>query len=403
MIHTDGTYYYAENGTTGNLDYGGPNNIGVTGTNFRDVFNAVLTNTTTAKICIGAGTFPWDDDITIDDRKTVIGSGIDVTTLQRSVAGKTITLQSGVAWTEAIFLQHMTLDGNNLNGTIISVGSGRSVTLADLRIVNSNNTGIHVPAGSWGTRLVRCFIYGNDVGALLEANFVQMINCVARLNDAVNVRVTSAGHSVRLTDCVIEKVQDAAAYNLEIQGGAYESEADHVVKGCYLEDAPAGGGNIKIFNRTAVDIVGVKIEDCYIAEDNVGIWVEEAVDTKIVKNHFNGTGTCVDVQASASYTFISMNELDSTTPYADAGTNTIVMDNTGYNPQAASTPAVGASPVTFGSYVYPVLIEVAGGNVTSITIRTQASTLTAGTWMLYPGDTCVIVYVVAPTVTLWPQ
>ena len=92
----------------------------------------------------------------------------------------------------------------------------------------------------------------------------------------------------------------------------------------------------------------------------------------------------------------------------DAGTNNRIIDNFGFNPQAASTPAVGASPVTFGPYNYPACIEVVG-DVTSVTIRGQASGFPAavnfaGCWPLYPGDTIVIVYPgAAPTVTLWPQ
>ena len=80
----------------------------------------------------------------------------------------------------------------------------------------------------------------------------------------------------------------------------------------------------------------------------------------------------------------------------------------GYNPQVASTPGVGASPVTFGPYPYATMIGVDGGNVTSVTIRGQA-TGQAGNpppmeyYILHPGDTCVIVYVAAPTVYLYPQ
>jgi len=90
------------------------------------------------------------------------------------------------------------------------------------------------------------------------------------------------------------------------------------------------------------------------------------------------------------------------------GVNNRVCDNLGYNPVAASTPAVGASPVTFGPYWYPVYVEVVG-NVTGLTVRGQATSIAfgagfEGSYMLYPGDTIVITYPVgAPTVTLWPQ
>ena len=43
VVYTDGTYYYAENGTTGALDYGGPSsNGGASGTSAAAVIQAAL-------------------------------------------------------------------------------------------------------------------------------------------------------------------------------------------------------------------------------------------------------------------------------------------------------------------------------------------------------------------------
>lgn len=97
-----------------------------------------------------------------------------------------------------------------------------------------------------------------------------------------------------------------------------------------------------------------------------------------------------------------------TSPMSLQGVHSFHKDVLYVNPLAASTPAVGASPVTFGPYHYPTRIEIVG-DVTSVTVRGQISAMPAnanfiGCWLLYPGDTCVIVYPgVAPTVTLWPQ
>lgn len=85
----------------------------------------------------------------------------------------------------------------------------------------------------------------------------------------------------------------------------------------------------------------------------------------------------------------------------------VYIDILGFNPVAASTPAVGASPVTFGPYPYKMQISVVGGDITSVTNRGQVTgqtgANTARDYMLYAGDTCVIVYAVAPTVYLQPQ
>jgi len=95
------------------------------------------------------------------------------------------------------------------------------------------------------------------------------------------------------------------------------------------------------------------------------------------------------------------------TPAQNADFNVEVSGNRGFNPVAASTPAVGGSPVTFGPYVYPMQISVVGGTITSVTNRGQvtgqAGAGTARDYTLYPGDTCVIVYAVVPVVYLQPQ
>src|SRR5438132_5166651 len=45
IIYTDGSYIYAENGATGTIDYGGPNNAGsASGTDVNSILNAIIMN-----------------------------------------------------------------------------------------------------------------------------------------------------------------------------------------------------------------------------------------------------------------------------------------------------------------------------------------------------------------------
>lgn len=60
VIYTDGTYYYAENGTTGNLDFGGPNNLGgVSGISATNVTQAAID----AVYVLGGGKVIWKSPI----------------------------------------------------------------------------------------------------------------------------------------------------------------------------------------------------------------------------------------------------------------------------------------------------------------------------------------------------
>jgi len=79
-----------------------------------------------------------------------------------------------------------------------------------------------------------------------------------------------------------------------------------------------------------------------------------------------------------------------------------IKDNRNFNPQAASTPTVPASPATFGPYSYRALLVITGGTVSSIALRGLATGLTSGSFVLEVGDTLVITYTSTPTVKLYP-
>jgi len=67
-IFTDGTDFYAQNGTTGAIDYGGPDDNGtIDGGNARDVIQAAVDAlyTNGGRICFRAGTYPLDAAINI--------------------------------------------------------------------------------------------------------------------------------------------------------------------------------------------------------------------------------------------------------------------------------------------------------------------------------------------------
>jgi len=94
-------YYYALNGTTGKIDYGGPNNIGgINGLSFGDVMNTVIANSGEGvHIYICKGCYIIDKKIIIDRRITLVGAG----------AGATSTFMDGMA---ILYLQDNFADNN---------------------------------------------------------------------------------------------------------------------------------------------------------------------------------------------------------------------------------------------------------------------------------------------------
>lgn len=76
VVHRDATYIYAENGTTGELDFGGPSDEGtIVGTDARDVIQAAInaTGTPNGKVYIKPGVYLLDGTITLPNFAQVYG------------------------------------------------------------------------------------------------------------------------------------------------------------------------------------------------------------------------------------------------------------------------------------------------------------------------------------------
>lgn len=80
----------------------------------------------------------------------------------------------------------------------------------------------------------------------------------------------------------------------------------------------------------------------------------------------------------------------------------------GSNYGPSQTPTVGGSPWTFvNPENVPILATVSGGTVLSISMASDLLGLInlgllGGSWHLNPGQSLVITYVLAPTLTYWP-
>jgi hypothetical protein len=81
----------------------------------------------------------------------------------------------------------------------------------------------------------------------------------------------------------------------------------------------------------------------------------------------------------------------------------IIGHNIGYTPQPAADISVGPSPFTYtNNSGYVEQVSVAGGTVSSITLRGVLTGLTSGMFTLYPGDSLVVTYTAAPTMRRFP-
>lgn len=146
VCYTDSTYYYAENGTTGNLDYGGPNNNGgANGTSCSAVIQAALDAVEAA----GGGTvalrraptrYDVDAKLLLGSSTLLVGEGFPSYTANR---GTYLRLADGVnddmignkVGASDVAIMFLSLQGNRGNqtaGNIINLDSNRSFVVYNM-------------------------------------------------------------------------------------------------------------------------------------------------------------------------------------------------------------------------------------------------------------------------------
>jgi len=150
VVYTDGTYYYAENGTTGELDYGGPNDEGAaTGTDAAAVIQAAIDDMVNGQgMFIRSGTYPINTGLTINVGITVTGENRRSTILDRG-AGADYCIQVGN-----------------------DVGLLTHVLLQNFRIDVTNAVGILVRGNTYYSEFRFIRVYGDGTGAGMEFNAV---------------------------------------------------------------------------------------------------------------------------------------------------------------------------------------------------------------------------------------
>ena len=191
VIYTDGTYYYAENGRTGNLDYGGPNNIVVSGTNFPLVFQATIdaTNATGGIIRLRAGTYPLGTTtVTMNYHGMHLeGEGCDLAGTRGTIITYSGTDVAIDVYRAAVRLQRISI--KNLG--IVALGNAKtSVNAIGIRVLNAEDIqmwNVMVRSFETGTGIVficdntsyvasctvfNSYLWGNKFGVICDGDGV---------------------------------------------------------------------------------------------------------------------------------------------------------------------------------------------------------------------------------------
>jgi len=193
VVYTDGDYYYAENGNTGRLDYGGPlSEGGATGTSASNVIQAAINNLPTdgGKIVVKEGNY-IDVAITLNDYGiTLVGEGGTCPDFRT-------TLDSPV----------ITIDG------VIPANPKGSFVIKNIRIVGDDNPaktaqhGIHIINMAYAIHIENVGIYTMGAkGIYLTSGFhLSFIDVICSLNNddgfCIDWTVAASGTNCNMLRC----------------------------------------------------------------------------------------------------------------------------------------------------------------------------------------------------------
>lgn len=156
IVYTDGARYYAENGATGNLDFGGPNNLPagtVDGTDAAAVIQAAHDALTGGGTIVLKGIFTVDSSITITNPVKFIGTKMGVpgivgarTTITRSTDAPIFVINE-----DYVGFQDMLLwgDATHTSALVSVTGSPKNPVFRRIWLQRNGGRGIDIGAGYW--------------------------------------------------------------------------------------------------------------------------------------------------------------------------------------------------------------------------------------------------------------
>ena len=231
-------------------------------------------------------------------------------------------------------------------------------------------------AAPYGTTTV-VGIYGSNRGLLIEG--VEWIAVDTSFGYSA-FATQFAGQDVVMTGCTVNG-WDRGSY---VNGGKAT-----IIGNRFYGTANDGGSGVgrnmnavQIYNSTGSVVVGNLMSASVAGGIPVAIYFDATANQ------------CVAIANDLTSTNI-------TTPVDNASTTSKIADNLGYNPVGAMTaPTVGASPWTYTNRTgVDQTLNVSGGTISAISANGVATGLTSGSFLVPAGNTLVVTYTAAPTIS----
>jgi len=311
VIYTDGDYFYAENGTTGELDYGGPSGEGgAPGGDADAVIQAAVNAASGGGVFkIKAGTYPLSAAINYYSNQQFVGDGMAFTIF---------TVSSDIS---AFAPPDTTTNRNYALFRDFSI-----------QLIDTDTTGPALDLTRFNySRVIRVSIWSNDAANLW--------------GEGIRVRTVAAGGMAYynfIEGVNVGRFNDYGIHFLGIAGDRVNLN--------WVKRSRVGSGSGAAAVSILYDFADYgHVENCNVGGAAVGIRVDNADVTEIDRLFFEGTTTtCIDITANANDTMLRRNFLGVVGPVdvADLGTNTYYDHNFNYvtrNYGTATIVAAGTS------------------------------------------------------------
>ncbi|MGD0644630.1 MAG: right-handed parallel beta-helix repeat-containing protein [Candidatus Bathyarchaeia archaeon] len=292
-------------------------------------------------------------------------------------------------------------------------------TIDDVTATNAGVYGLQIDAGCTNNVIENSTVISStNAGVIIWANNNMVENTLVESPNAIGIYLITCNYCTISGNTIVNPSDDG----INIDAGT-----TNVISNNYIFNIPSGKNGITGTGAYCInDLIIDNYINCTTASGRTGIafWAGSNGTTGniISQNTIYHAATGINLMTTGvNDTILDNNQLIScSTPITDSGANTVIYNNTGYNPVGYITypffgnnhilldlcgdNATWSSAVTYTNWESPKTLYISGGTVTAVVQDGQTIFSTTGcTVVLQPGDTFSLTFSSAPTIKVVGQ
>jgi len=395
--------FYAQNGSTGAIDFSGPDAAIV-------IQEAMMALKDGGKLFLKNGTYVVNSTVRVPSNTAIEGEGwgtiVRVGDFANTEAFKSLEGSSG------IIFKNFKIDGNKANqtsltGAMINLSESADGLLENVMIDSSADSGIWI-ASTTDVLVINCRVSNcNSAGVGIRGPLTARVAVIGGyyVGNVVGIQVINDCQFVTVVGVIAENNSVPGQYGSGIEWTALVGFTPPMfgsVSGCVCAGNDRG---INLESNTSyVTVVG----NCCV-ENLHGIALNSAQNCIVLNNicSFNGSGIKVwklaEWNAPDVLSIVSnrcSDNVNDAISIDGAGVNNEIARNLGFNPQGPEPISVGSSPFTYvNTDNVPEVVYIDGGAVSQIAkASTTLFTSTGKAVPMNPGETLSVTFSQTPTI-----